>query len=110
MVARNFGPDRKLVDYNEEIQREPASIKMPAQFRLGMAIDLLEGGESPHLLTLAVEGVHPNDGPEKVNLGLEYTVMGMLSARGGYRFNYDEEGLTLGAGLNLKPGQVIFAV
>ncbi len=110
MVARNFGPDQKLVDYNEEVRREPASIKMPAQFRLGVAIDLLEGGDSPHFLTLALEGVHPNDGPEKVNLGLEYTLMNMLIARGGYRFNYDEEGLTLGAGLNLNFGQtsVIF--
>ena len=105
MVARNFGPDQKLVDYNEEIRREPASIKMPAQFRLGVAMDILEGENSPHKLTAAVEGVHPNDGPEKLNVGVEYTVMNMIMARGGYRFNYDEEGLTLGAGLNLSFGK-----
>jgi hypothetical protein len=110
MVARNFGPDRKLVDYNEEVQREPASIKMPVQFRLGAAIDFLEGDDSPHLLTAAVEGVHPNDGPEKLNVGLEYRLFEMFMARGGYRFNYDEEGITLGAGLNLDLGgaNVIF--
>jgi hypothetical protein len=102
MLARNFGPDRKLVDYNEEIRREPASIKMPVQFRVGAAIDLLEGIESPHLLTLAVEGLHPNDGPEKLNVGVEYTLFELFRARGGYKFNYDEESYTFGAGLNLS--------
>jgi hypothetical protein len=78
------------------------SLKLPTQFRFGVAYDLLERTNgSPHLLTLALEGVHPNDGPEKLNIGGEYTLMNLLSLRGGYRFNYDEEGLTLGAGINV---------
>ena len=34
----------------------------------------------------------------------------MIMARAGYKFNYDEEGLTFGAGLNLNVGSanVIF--
>lgn len=54
-----------------------------------------------HLWTLAAEFVHPNDGPEKMNFGTEYAFRDLLKLRGGYRFNYDEAGMTLGAGLNL---------
>jgi opacity protein-like surface antigen len=53
-------------------------------------------------LTLAAEFTHPNDGAEKVHAGAEYTLMSLLTLRGGYKFNYDEEGLTLGAGLNVE--------
>jgi hypothetical protein len=108
IAARNFGPDQKLIEFNEQIRREPASIKMPVQLRLGIAMDLLEGIDSPHLLTMALEGTHPNDGPEHLNWGVEYKLMSLLALRGGYRFNYDEEGLTLGAGLDLSAGSTSF--
>lgn len=107
MLIRNFGPDKKLVNYNEEIQREPASIKMPAQFRLGAAFDAID--LEAHKVTLAVEGVHINDGPEKVNLGMEYGLLDFIFLRGGYKFNYDEESFSLGAGLNISMGST-FAV
>jgi hypothetical protein len=102
MLAGNFGPDSKFFQYTEKVRQNPVNIKLPTQFRFGVAYDLLERTNgSPHLLTLALEGVHPNDGPEKLNVGGEYTLMNLLSLRGGYRFNYDEEGLTLGAGINV---------
>lgn len=111
LVASNFGPDVKLVKYNEEIQREPDEIKMPTQIRMGTAIDLIEGGDtSSHLLTFAVEAMHPSDGPNKLNLGLEYSFMEVIQLRGGYRFNYDEQGLTLGAGLGLSLGGTSLAI
>ncbi|MBD3374711.1 PorV/PorQ family protein [candidate division KSB1 bacterium] len=105
MLARNFGPDSRFFDFNEKVNRNPTNIKLPTQFRFSMAYDLLERVEgSPHLLTMVVEGLHANDGPEKWNTGAEYTFMSLLSLRGGYRFNYDEEGLTLGAGINVNMG------
>ena len=57
---------------------------------------------SGHLLTTAVEGVHFNDSSEKVNVGLEYKLMQILTLRSGYRFNYDEESFTFGAGINVS--------
>jgi opacity protein-like surface antigen len=104
MTGRNFGADTQFLSYNTRIGVPAVQVKMPMVFTLGGAVDLLEGGEdNPHLLTVAAEFVHPNDGPEKVNVGAEYTFMSFASLRGGYRFNYDEEGLTLGAGLKVKP-------
>ena len=102
MLSRNFGPDVEFVEYEEEIGTPAAHIPMPMSFTLGAAIDFLEGQESPHLLTVATEFIHPNDGPEKLSVGGEYTFMNLFSLRGGYRYNYDEAGLTLGGGLNLR--------
>jgi hypothetical protein len=104
LSARNFGPDAHLVGYSEELQSEPVDIRMPLELRAGVAYDLLEGKISPHLLTLILEGKVSSDGPEKIHLGTEYLFKEMLAVRAGYRFNYDEEGLTLGAGLNFPIG------
>ena len=35
-----------------------------------------------------------------MNIGAEYVFMDMFAFRGGYKFNYDEEGLTAGFGFN----------
>ncbi len=103
MVGRNFGPDAEFVDWNQRVAYPATKVYMPMAFQLGAAIDILEGGESSaHLWTVAAEFIHPNDGPEKVNLGTEYKLMDLLMLRGGYRFNYDEEGLTLGGGINVS--------
>lgn len=100
MSARNFGPDSHLTGWNEQYQAEPDDIRMPLDFRVGLAMDFLNAKESPHLLTVALDGDHPNDGPEKFHLGAEYHFEHKLALRAGYRFNYDEQGVTLGAGVN----------
>ncbi len=99
-TARNFGPDSHLVGFNEELQSEPQDIKMPLDFRLGVAMDFLDEPGSKNLLTVSLDGNHPNDGPEKFRAGLEYTFNKIFSIRGGYKFNYDEESFSLGAGIN----------
>ncbi len=98
-TARNFGPDSHLIGYNEKLQSEPVDIKMPLDFRFGIAMDFFDEPESKNLLTVSVDGNHPNDGPEKFRLGVEYTFNKIFSLRGGYKFNYDEESFTFGAGI-----------
>jgi len=100
MSARNFGPDSRLAGWSEEYQSEPDDIRMPLDFRVGFAMDFLQAEGSPHLLTVVIDGDHPNDGPEKLHLGAEYMFDKNFSLRGGYKFNYDEQSFTLGAGLN----------
>lgn len=57
-------------------------------------------------LTLAVDGLNPNDNAQNVNLGAEYALFGeTLILRGGFNdlFLEDrEKGLTLGAGVNFE--------
>jgi len=100
ITAKNFGPDSHLVGWSEEYQSEPVDVRMPIDFRLGMAMDFFDEEGSPHLLTVVAEGDHPNDSPEKIHTGLEYVFNHSISVRGGYKFNYDEQGLTFGAGVN----------
>ncbi len=103
MLGRHFGPDAEFRDYKDRIQKTPFRIKTPMQLSLGAAMDLLEeSATSPHRWTVALEYILPNDGSKKVNFGSEYVFMKMFSLRAGYRFNYDEEGLTLGGGLNYE--------
>lgn len=94
MVITNFGPDLTMID---------KEYPLPINFRFGSSINLIEGED--HILTLAAEGAHPSDNLEKYNAGLEYSFQDRYFLRGGHRFNYDEDGLTAGAGLRLPLNQ-----
>lgn len=107
MSGNNFGPDAEFVSYDERLGIPAVQMKMPMVFILGVGYDLIEeSSDSPHLWSLGMEFTHPNDGPEKIHLGTEYSFMNLVRLRGGYRFNYDEENLTLGAGLNMKTSMI----
>ncbi|OVE79681.1 hypothetical protein BVY01_01765 [bacterium I07] len=107
MLGKSFGPDADFASFDERIGVQPVHVKMPMLFALGGAMEILEGQNgSPHRLTLAAEYTHPNDGSDKVNLGTEYALMDMFFLRAGYRFNYDVEGMTFGAGLNYGMGGI----
>ncbi len=104
MVARNFGPDTEFTGFTE-LYGLPQSVRMPIDFRLGIGFDPIESTEDmPHRLSTYLEGVHPNDGPERVHAAVEYTFLDVFSLRGGYKFNYDEQGLTFGGGVNFYMG------
>lgn len=100
MTARNFGPDAHLVGWSEAYQAEPDDIRMPIDFRVGVAMDFGDAAKSPHLTTVVVEGDHPNDGQEKLHFGVDYTFQQKVALRGGYKLNYDEQSFTFGAGVN----------
>jgi hypothetical protein len=100
MVASNLGPDAEFTDF-DDIYGLPQSVRMPVNFRLGLTYDIIEPAkDNKHVLTSFLEGVHPNDGPERVHAALEYNFINIFYLRGGYKFNYDEQGFTAGAGIN----------
>jgi hypothetical protein len=105
VTARNFGPDSRFGGWSEEFQTESDNVRMPLDFRVGMAMDFLSDDQSPHLLTVLVEGDHPNDGKEKFHLGMNYGFDKTFFLRGGYRFNYDVQTFTFGAGVSYPVGQ-----
>lgn len=105
MVARNFGSDAEFTGFTE-LYGIPQSVRMPLDFRLGISFDIIEkADDSPHFLTGYIEGAHPNDSRERLHAAVEYTLMDMFSIRGGYKFNYDEQGLTVGGGINYTMGK-----
>jgi len=114
MCMSNFGPEMTFSgrDLEVEYERErgdpiPANLKtdsypLPLNFRVGVAYDIVDSNNQ--LLTVALDANHPNDNVERLNLGLEYWYMRKFAARVGYKFNYDEEGLTAGGGCKFGVG------
>lgn len=88
---QNFGVDAKYIG---------DSFKMPMIFRLGCAMELFGDQKAADRLTIAIDALHPSDFSERLHIGSELLLRNVLILRAGYKFNYDEEGLTAGAGLH----------
>ncbi len=94
-VSGNYNPDANL-------KTEPWPL--PLTFRVGLAMNFIGGNDpivesSQNRFTLAVDGVHPNDNTEKINVGGEYAWSEMVFARVGYKINYYLERWSFGLGL-----------
>jgi opacity protein-like surface antigen len=117
MSISNLGPDLQF-DGNEldqpmnpnendptadpvQYQYSAESYDLPLIFRVGLAYDLLDNYQNR--LTMAIEARDPNDNIGQFSVGGEYSYSEKFLLRGGYKFNYEEEGLTLGGGLRLNP-------
>lgn len=74
---------------------------LPLILRIGLSADIVN--TEGQRLVLAIDGAHPNDNDEYINVGGEYSVLDrMLILRGGYKslFTRDsEEQFTLGGGI-----------
>jgi hypothetical protein len=90
-----------LQNFSQERQYRDEKYPLPLTFKFGLAMDLtsLWMQESEHKLTFAVDAIHPRDYSERLCFGLEYGFKNMVFLRGGYKTNYDEQDLTLGAGV-----------
>ena len=98
----NLRPDGSYQGFNEDLQwgsRQYEAFAPPTVFRLGTAMEFLE--RDNQRLTLGFGMNHPVDHAENASVGLEYQFMKILSARLGYKFNYDEERITFGGGCQL---------
>lgn len=95
-AVQNFGAD---VKYARE------SNPVPLLFRFGVGADvigekgLIPSGFKNSRLSLASDIFHPNDYAQQIHVGVEYEYGNMFALRGGYKFNYDYDGFTFGAGI-----------
>jgi hypothetical protein len=110
ITARNFGPDSRFGGWSEEFQTESDNVRMPLDFRAGIAMDFFDDEGSPHVMTVVVEGDHPNDGKEKFHLGASYAFEKVFMIRCGYKFNYDVQRFTFGAGINYSIGGTLSTI
>jgi len=93
MNVRNFSQELSYVRENFE---------MPLEFQIGVSMDVvnLTGFNSDlHALKLGVDAARPRDYVEHLEFGLEYIFMDILSLRSGMQQAAEEQGLSLGAGL-----------
>ena len=100
-------------NFSEEVEYAYDSFQLPLTFRVGGSIDVLSFVPSfseNQSLRMALEALHPRSHPERLNLGLEYSFLGMGHLRLGYLFNYDQRDLTYGAGIQLGPLKIDYAL
>ena len=95
MCISNFGPDMKYI-------RE--SFPLPMNFRVG--ISAVPYHEPPHRLIVDFEGSHPNHNEEQAMMGGEYSFSDLFFLRAGYKFNYDAETWSAGAGFKFKVSSI----
>jgi hypothetical protein len=101
-VVQNFGANLKYAK-----ESSPA----PLLFRLGVAANLI-GDDAlffnlpNNRLGMEFDLFQPNDYDQQAHIGLEYEFAKMFALRGGYKFNYDYEGLTVGGGVKFTFGSV----
>jgi hypothetical protein len=79
---------------------------LPLNFQVGIGFDIYTGEFMK--AKGAIDAVHPNDNKERINTGLELSFFDRLFLRGGYRFKYDQESFSLGAGANVPIAGTFF--
>jgi hypothetical protein len=93
---QNLGPP---VKFNRE------HYDAPLTFRIGTCADIIGGDalfaqDNTNRITVTYDIVQPNDYTQQMQAGVEYAYTELVAFRAGYKFNYDYDGVTLGAGLN----------
>ncbi len=91
-----------LKDFGLEAKYVNEKFKMPQQLKFGFSYDLWGGLEAPTHVTFLAEAIHPNDAAERVHFGVEAAFLDMVILRGGYKLGYDDENMSLGAGLRFS--------
>lgn len=92
-----------------EVTYADEPFELPLTFRIGLGADLADFtplDSEIHDLNVALDAERPRDFAENLRLGLEYLFMNTLALRGGYSYPNDEQGLSLGGGVNAGIGGV----
>ena len=87
-------------NFSQQFKYQEIPFQLPLTFRIGVSMDVMDFmGDHENTLLIAIDAIHPRDYTERIHLGGEYWFKNMFALRAGYKFNYDEEGLTAGVGL-----------
>ncbi|MEZ5360070.1 MAG: PorV/PorQ family protein [Candidatus Zixiibacteriota bacterium] len=105
MNISNMGSDMKFdgPDLNASLETsgdgriQVDTYDLPLTFRLGLAYDFIN--DEQNRWTMSFEAKHPNDDEQQASIGGEYSFQDKYFLRAGYKLNYSEQGLTLGAGI-----------
>jgi Uncharacterised protein family (UPF0164) len=110
LIRYDADPNRQGNNETVDAYYKTDYFELPLKLQIGISRDFefFEGQR----LTLAVDATHPNDNAESVNIGGELSFLdNLIFLRGGYKALFlddNQEGLTLGAGLNYVLGVFAF--
>lgn len=96
---RNFGTEITFIDKSYPL---PQTLNIGISAYLFSNNDPLFSSAGDHSLLLSVDLIQPRDFDQQYAVGMEYAFNDLLYLRGGYLFNNDQEGMSLGAGVNYK--------
>lgn len=90
-------------NFSQELEYAKRSVGLPLSLNIGLAMNVMDFAEwgPDHDFLLSVEAQRPRDYFTQGKVGGEYTFMNLLSLRAGYEYPHDEQGVSLGAGLEL---------
>jgi hypothetical protein len=119
MSMSNFGPEFKFDGEDLNVTHDvnstlplnrltPARLatepySLPLNFQVGIGMDVFT--QDFIRMRIGIDAVHPNDNKERINLGTEFSFFDRIFFRAGYKYNYDDEYFTFGAGANLPFGE-----
>lgn len=108
-VFNSFKFGMSIKNFSTTLTYREEAFQMPLLFTMGVAVDLFEvlGMDGGNTLLLAVDALHPRDYTERIHVGAEFGFMDMAFVRAGYKFNYDIESLSLGAGVKLSLAEIV---
>ena len=90
-------------NFSTFVQYQNFESPLPLAFSVGLGMNLMDlinkDMSKEHALVLSSEFVHPNDYTDRVNTGIEYTFMNLVSLRAGYETNHDILSWSGGIGL-----------
>ena len=92
-------------NYSGDMQYWSEAFQMPLTIRMGLAMNLAEilmPDNDQIAINTAIDALHPIDYTERVHIGTEFVYRNMLALRAGYKFNYDVEDFSVGAGFNFE--------
>ena len=90
---RNLGGDGKY---------EQVSFWMPLNYHMAISDQIYGKEGDPTVLTAAFESIYSVDYAQRYHVGGELWLGGIAAIRAGYKFNYDAESYSLGAGLKYE--------
>ena len=102
------GPDLDIVysknDNYPTSRLAPGTLKtdtypLPLNFQVGIGFDIYQADFIK--IRGGIDAVHPNDNNERLHFGTEFSFFDRLFLRAGYKYNYDDEDFTFGAGANV---------
>ncbi len=91
-------------NYSNEVTYIQDTQELPLTFRIGLSmnvLDLTSLNPDMHKLLVSIDANRPRDYFEQLMVGAEYGFMDRLFLRGGYVFPTDEQGISMGVGVNL---------
>lgn len=102
---KSFRLGMTISNFSAQFKYQETAFQLPLTFKIGFAMDILDfwGEHADNSLVLCFDAIHPRDYTERIHIGGEFWFRDMMALRAGYKFNYDEEGLTAGVGFKTPP-------